>query len=502
MSLASMIAKQVVKATGDMFKDTDIQKAISAQVDEVVTTKGLESKDGQDYLLRMTKAMVTDDPNFKADVNLDPNLGMYLEVENKLFSGNPDMREAYYAAKINNAKLGGSSEGDKFKYSEGGAVTRTIKRGDTLSKISKETGVSISDLVKLNNIENPDLIRAGDTLVLGAEAQAQPDRREVRKPVQREEPKRTGIRAVAVRSTKATPTESNNLMSRIGQSISDAKNALINEAIPINIRAFVGDLAGDDSTITEKNLSAEELETLRRLTLQNQAKNKPVFEYTDFETHEGDINQYEDVSGVASNIDVVSKTATSPKYALKTTLGQASITTDDDGNTIIRDRYNFNDAKDNFRFDEFMKDVVNAGMSGYLQARNIARYFGSGPGEGSEVEINLGKLNSEEFGTVAMLSQGRTQSAKGGKIDKKKMACNKPKRTASHPKKSHVVKACKDGKEKIIRFGEQGAKTAGKPKAGESKRMKAKRKSFKARHRKNIKRGNMSAAYWADKVKW
>ena len=96
----------------------------------------------------------------------------------------------------------------------------------------------------------------------------------------------------------------------------------------------------------------------------------------------------------------------------------------------------------------------------------------------------------------------RLAKAQGGKIDKKKMACNKPKRTASHPKKSHVVKACKDGKEKIIRFGEQGAKTAGKPKAGESKRMKAKRKSFKARHRKNIKRGNMSAAYWADKVKW
>ena len=96
----------------------------------------------------------------------------------------------------------------------------------------------------------------------------------------------------------------------------------------------------------------------------------------------------------------------------------------------------------------------------------------------------------------------RIAVAKGGKVDKKKMACNKPKRTPNHPKKSHIVKACKDGKEKIIRFGQQGAKTAGKPKAGESKRMKAKRKSFKARHRKNIKRGNMSAAYWADKVKW
>jgi len=79
---------------------------------------------------------------------------------------------------------------------------------------------------------------------------------------------------------------------------------------------------------------------------------------------------------------------------------------------------------------------------------------------------------------------------------------NKPKRTPSHPKKSHVVVAKEGDKIKTIRFGEQGAKTAGKPKAGESARTKAKRKSFKARHGKNIKKGKMSAAYWADKVKW
>jgi len=87
-------------------------------------------------------------------------------------------------------------------------------------------------------------------------------------------------------------------------------------------------------------------------------------------------------------------------------------------------------------------------------------------------------------------------------IDKKSLKCNKPRRTPGHPKKSHVVKACENGREKIIRFGEQGAKTAGKPKAGESERMKKKRASFKARHAKNIKKGKMSAAYWADKVKW
>lgn len=79
---------------------------------------------------------------------------------------------------------------------------------------------------------------------------------------------------------------------------------------------------------------------------------------------------------------------------------------------------------------------------------------------------------------------------------------NQPKRTPSHPDKSHVVVAKEGDKIKVIRFGEQGAKTAGKPKDGESAAMKAKRKSFKARHRKNIAKGKTSAAYWADKVKW
>ena len=79
---------------------------------------------------------------------------------------------------------------------------------------------------------------------------------------------------------------------------------------------------------------------------------------------------------------------------------------------------------------------------------------------------------------------------------------NKPKRTPSHPKKSHVVVAKEGDNVKTIRFGEQGAKTAGKPKSGESEAMKKKRASFKARHGKNISKGKMSAAYWANKTKW
>jgi hypothetical protein len=71
---------------------------------------------------------------------------------------------------------------------------------------------------------------------------------------------------------------------------------------------------------------------------------------------------------------------------------------------------------------------------------------------------------------------------------------NKPKRTPNHPKKSHVVVAKEGDKVKTIRFGQQGVK--GSPDGS------ARNKAFKARHKSNIQKGKMSAAYWADKVKW
>ena len=77
---------------------------------------------------------------------------------------------------------------------------------------------------------------------------------------------------------------------------------------------------------------------------------------------------------------------------------------------------------------------------------------------------------------------------------------NKPKRTPSHSTKSHVVVAKEGNKIKTIRFGQQGVSGAGK--SPKSSKDKARKKSFKARHASNIKKGKMSAAYWADKVKW
>lgn len=77
---------------------------------------------------------------------------------------------------------------------------------------------------------------------------------------------------------------------------------------------------------------------------------------------------------------------------------------------------------------------------------------------------------------------------------------NMPKKTPSHPTKSHVVLAKENGKIKMIRFGQQGVKGAGSN--PNTEKEKARRASFKARHAENIKKGKMSAAYWADKVKW
>jgi hypothetical protein len=71
---------------------------------------------------------------------------------------------------------------------------------------------------------------------------------------------------------------------------------------------------------------------------------------------------------------------------------------------------------------------------------------------------------------------------------------NKPKKTPNHPTKSHAVLAKSGDQEKLIRFGQQGVK--GSPDGS------ARNKAFKARHAQNISKGKMSAAYWADKVKW
>lgn len=95
-----------------------------------------------------------------------------------------------------------------------------------------------------------------------------------------------------------------------------------------------------------------------------------------------------------------------------------------------------------------------------------------------------------------------TKNAIKSRLDKLGLdKVNQPKRTPNHPTKSHVVVAKEGDKVKTIRFGQQGV--SGSPKKeGESKAYRERRESFKARHAKNISKGKMSAAYWANKEKW
>ena len=100
-----------------------------------------------------------------------------------------------------------------------------------------------------------------------------------------------------------------------------------------------------------------------------------------------------------------------------------------------------------------------------------------------------------------MADRAKAKSKAKSHLDKDKLKCNKPKRTKGHATKSHVVKACKNGKEKVIRFGQQGVKGAGaNPKSAKDK---ARKKSYYARHNaQDSKPDIFSARYWSHKVKW
>lgn len=102
----------------------------------------------------------------------------------------------------------------------------------------------------------------------------------------------------------------------------------------------------------------------------------------------------------------------------------------------------------------------------------------------------------------SMRSSGKKGSSKDPRLERAGVTgFNKPKKTPGHPTKSHVVVAKEGNQVKTIRFGQQGV--SGSPKKeGESASQRKRRQSFKARHAKNIAKGKMSAAYWADKVKW
>jgi LysM repeat protein len=161
--------------------------------------------------------------------------------------------------------------------------------------------------------------------------------------------------------------------------------------IPTMIRQFLYDVGGGEEKLTEKDLLSPELEFLTSKAIEGHTS----LEYKDYETASKGQSQYADVGGGGSALDFFNKLS-DPAYSMKTTLGQAKITKNKKGETVIVDQYNFNDSDGAFNLLQFLKGIKNAGFSPYAQARNIGRQLGSPEGEGSMVEINLGQLDSKE----------------------------------------------------------------------------------------------------------
>ena len=170
-----------------------------------------------------------------------------------------------------------------------------------------------------------------------------------------------------------------------------------NSLIPINIKQMVYDIFGGEGDVTEKDLSGNELTALKSI-ITPEVIRKGKLEYKDYQTTgEGDI--YSDVGGEGhQGSNPISKSFKDPAYALKTTLGQARVYTNEDGDVIIEDRYNFNDADDEVTFDSFLDDLraVKSDWK-YFLPRKTAKYFGSKEGQGSKIMINLGKLDLGTF---------------------------------------------------------------------------------------------------------
>jgi hypothetical protein len=159
--------------------------------------------------------------------------------------------------------------------------------------------------------------------------------------------------------------------------------------IPPNVRMFVADLLGSTEKFTEKDLTPEYQNVLKEIASKN--INKGYIDYEDY--------------GIKSINRPLYKNITDARFNLKTLIGKGKVELDKEGNVLIKDNFNFNDKKDVKSLKDLklaLQDIYGAftgtsesaaGVGGlYSAIRQGAKYFGSGPGEGAPIEINLGKL--------------------------------------------------------------------------------------------------------------
>lgn len=345
---------------------------------------------------------------------------------------------------------------DRLQYNKGGFIKRLLKRGDTLFSIARENDLSVEQLLKLNpQLKNPDEIFAGDEINIGKQTVPTKEKQKSflsrfrkNKKVEKVEEK---IKQYKVKKgdtldkiAKRNSLNLNQLMGfnpeiknadliKVGQdinvpqfgnrrqeefkkSINEPKQSPRKRILPSNIRQLVYDVNPfsrfkrdinvklDD--FTEADLDIDEYKAFQEMVkriktegsrgyvdkkgVRRNVGRKDVISYDDYQTSD---TAYGDVGGgKATGFRKAINKFNDPYYSGKTLVGQGTITTNDKGETVIIDRYNFNEDNPSSLLDYGKKAALIASDPFYQGPRQVASVFGSDEGEGSYVRLNLGKL--------------------------------------------------------------------------------------------------------------
>ena len=284
------------------------------------------------------------------------------------------------------------NEMERLQYSEGGLLKFLLKKGDTLFSIARDNNLSMAELLEVNpQIKDPDKIYAGDTLFIPGKTVQPENKQESFLSMFR---KKAGEIASKLKRDDIKLPE-------------NTEPELRKRILPINMRQLAYDVFGGDDDLTENDLSPAEYAAARKVAINALQRNSNVISYADYGTVDKGMKSvyedpaYADVGGsIKGSQGVIKKSFTDPRYALKTTIGQARLTKNKKGETIIEDQYNFNEKswKDrSFSMEglkTFLGDMRNViRQPEYFAPRMLGSYLGSGPGEGSMVKINLGVLD-------------------------------------------------------------------------------------------------------------
>jgi len=317
-----------------------------------------------------------------------------------------------------------------------------IKKGDTLSKISRNLGVSVKDLATANKIKDINKIQAGSNLIIPSKKPTtliekkvpEQNKKVTKKKVsKKKDNKKEDVKKYTIKKgdnlskiaggsllTLAQLLEANPKLQKNPDQINadqiinipqfgiedqKAFNQRINlpaqvptadTILPSNLRQLFSDMNpfGSDKDFTEANLDKDEYAAAQELVRRIQAQGRSNISYDDFNTTGGD--GYSDVGGGgAFGLQAAYDKFKDPMYSLKTLIGQGNITTNDAGETIITDRYNFNEPNPESLGDYRKKAALVASNPLYQGPRQLGSIFGSDEGEGSFVRLNLGNLNPE-----------------------------------------------------------------------------------------------------------